>query len=162
MSRLSTERLIHLRNHPIFGWAAHRLLRYLSAAEVPSEVSFGPGLVVHHHAMGLVIHHRTTVGARVHLFQGVTIGRDRVWEPLDASSPFHIVIEDDVWVCTGATVLGGEDGLRIGRGTIIGANAVLRDSTGPWEIWAGIPARLVGTREPTVWTPRDGRRVDAD
>lgn len=34
----------------------------------------------------------------------------------------------------------------MGAGTVVGANAVLTCSTGPNEIWAGVPARLVGRR----------------
>jgi len=37
--------------------------------------------------------------------------------------------------------------LRVGSGTVLGANAVLLQSTGENEIWAGIPARCVGKRE---------------
>ena len=32
-------------------------------------------------------------------------------------------------------------------GSVIGANAVLLQSTGQNEIWAGVPARLIGKRE---------------
>jgi serine O-acetyltransferase len=34
----------------------------------------------------------------------------------------------------------------VADGTVIGANAVLLDSTEPGEIWTGLPARRVGTR----------------
>jgi serine O-acetyltransferase len=37
--------------------------------------------------------------------------------------------------------------LRVGRGSVVGANAVLLESTGENEIWAGVPARRVGTRD---------------
>ena len=37
--------------------------------------------------------------------------------------------------------------LRVGCGTVIGANPVLLQSTGDWEIWAGMPAHKVGERE---------------
>jgi len=36
--------------------------------------------------------------------------------------------------------------LRVGRGTVVGANAVLLESTGENELWAGVPARKVGLR----------------
>jgi serine O-acetyltransferase len=36
--------------------------------------------------------------------------------------------------------------VTVGRGTVVGANAVLARSTGEWEIWAGSPAKCVGTR----------------
>lgn len=162
MGRLDTAALIDLRRHPRFGRTAHRLLRYLSSVDIPDEVSIGPDLVVHHHGFGLVVHPRTTIGARVHLFHGVTIGRSDVWEAI-ADSPFGgVVIEDDAWICAGAKVIGGAEELRVGRGTVVGANAVLLESTGPWEIWAGAPARKVGTRPPSLWRgPRDVRSIDS-
>lgn len=155
----STERLIHMRRHPVFGKLAHLLLRYLSTAEVPSEVSIGPDLVIHHHGFGLVVHPRTVIGARVHLFHNVTVGvgRDRIWEPRSDWDLGPLVIEDDAWLCAGATVLAGEGELRVARGTVVGANSVLRESTGPWEIWAGAPARCVGKRQPSIWIPAHAR-----
>jgi len=56
------------------------------------------------------------------------------------------VIEDDVILCPGAKVLCKEGVLRVGRGSVIGANAVLLQSTGENEIWAGMPAQCVGQR----------------
>lgn len=114
---------------------------------MPNSVEIGDDLVVHHHGFGLVVHDFTTIGRRVHLFQGVTIGRSDVWIPRAESTFPGIEIEDDVWICAGAKVIGGSDGLRVGRGTVVGANAVLLTSTGTWEIWAGSPARLVGYRD---------------
>ncbi|MGB9521357.1 MAG: acyltransferase, partial [Anaerolineales bacterium] len=58
-----------------------------------------------------------------------------------------IVIEDDVILAPGAKVLCKEGVLRVARGTVVGANAVLLQSTGENEIWAGIPAHLVGKRQ---------------
>lgn len=159
---LSTKRLLRLRTRPAFGPIAHRLLRIVSNVEVPSQVRIGADVVIHHQAAGLVVHRNTTIGDRVHLFQGVTIGlgRDKIWEPGPDAELGHLVIEDDVWVCTGATIIGGRGELRVGRGTVVGANSVLRNSTGPWEIWAGVPARKVGVREPSIWTPTAAIPVD--
>ncbi|HEU4684706.1 MAG TPA: CatB-related O-acetyltransferase [Nitrospira sp.] len=55
------------------------------------------------------------------------------------------VIEDDVWVGIGAVVMAG---VRIGRGAIIGAGAVVTKDVLPYEIHAGVPARKVGDRFP--------------
>jgi serine O-acetyltransferase len=59
----------------------------------------------------------------------------------------RVIIGDDVTIGAGAKILfrSGED-LVVADGTVIGANAVLLDSTEPGEIWAGLPARRVGTR----------------
>jgi serine O-acetyltransferase len=44
-------------------------------------------------------------------------------------------------------VLCKEGVLRVGRGTVLGANAVLLESTGEGEVWAGLPAKKAGPRE---------------
>jgi acetyltransferase-like isoleucine patch superfamily enzyme len=55
-----------------------------------------------------------------------------------------IVIEDDVWIGSKATVL---DGVTIGRGAVIGAGAVVTRCVPPYAIMAGVPARAIGYRE---------------
>lgn len=47
----------------------------------------------------------------------------------------------------GAKVLCKEGVLTVGKNTIIGANAVLLESTGDNEIWVGIPAKKIGLRK---------------
>jgi len=59
------------------------------------------------------------------------------------TSKGDIVIEDDVWVGTGAKVM---DGVRIGRGAIIGANAVVTKDVPPYSIACGVPAQVVRKR----------------
>lgn len=55
-----------------------------------------------------------------------------------------IVIEDDVWIGAGAVILPG---VRIGRGAIIGAGAVVTKNVAAGEIVAGVPARFLGRVE---------------
>ncbi len=98
-----------------------------------------------HRAPGLVVHPKTVIGKRVHLYQGVTIGKKKPW---DSDEPEGgCVIEDDVILCAGCKVLFGKEQLVVGRGTVVGANSVLLQSTGEYEIWAGIPAKKVGVRK---------------
>jgi acetyltransferase-like isoleucine patch superfamily enzyme len=54
-----------------------------------------------------------------------------------------IVIEDDVWIGSKATIL---DGVTVGRGAVVGAGAVVTRSIEPFAIAAGVPARVVGFR----------------
>jgi len=54
-----------------------------------------------------------------------------------------IVIEDDVWLGAGVTVV---DGVTIGRGSIIGAGAVVTSDIPPYSIAVGIPAKPVKNR----------------
>jgi len=53
------------------------------------------------------------------------------------------VIEDDVWIGHAAIIMNG---IRIGRGSIIGANAVVTRDVPPREIWVGIPAKKLRDR----------------
>jgi serine O-acetyltransferase len=148
MSLLDVHRLIAARRRPLVGRWSHRLLKWTAGIEIPDAVEIGTGLQIRHDGFGLVVHPNTTIGDRVVLFQGVTIGRSDVWIPR-AESPFvGIDVGDDAWICAGAKVIGGAGRLTVGRGTIVGANAVLLQSTGDWEIWAGSPARKVGQRKP--------------
>jgi acetyltransferase-like isoleucine patch superfamily enzyme len=65
--------------------------------------------------------------------------------PLRSQTPTKkgIIIEDDVWIGAGVTIL---DGCTIGKGSIVGAGAVLTKSVEPYSIVAGVPARQIGTR----------------
>jgi acetyltransferase-like isoleucine patch superfamily enzyme len=54
-----------------------------------------------------------------------------------------IVIEDDVWLGAGVTVV---DGVTIGRGSVIGAGAVVTGDIPPYSIAVGIPAKRIKDR----------------
>lgn len=54
-----------------------------------------------------------------------------------------VVIEDDVWIGTGARIL---DGVTIGRGAVIGAGAIVTKSLDAFGVYVGCPARKVKDR----------------
>jgi maltose O-acetyltransferase len=54
-----------------------------------------------------------------------------------------VVIEDDVWLGTNAIILPG---CRIGKGSIIGAGAVVTKDVAPYAIVGGNPAKLIRYR----------------
>jgi len=54
-----------------------------------------------------------------------------------------IFIEDDVWIGAGAKIL---DGVRIGRGSVIGAGSVVTKSVECYSVVAGNPARFIRNR----------------
>lgn len=56
-----------------------------------------------------------------------------------------VVIEDDVWFGAGVSVLPG---VTIGKGSIIGARAVVSKSIPPYSIAFGVPAKVYRSRLP--------------
>jgi galactoside O-acetyltransferase len=90
---------------------------------IGSDVLIGPNVVLRSSD------HRTTdMGTKIRL-QGHV--------------PGEIVVEDDVWLSANVTVVGG---VRIGRGAVVGANAVVTSDVAPNTIVGGVPARVIGRR----------------
>ncbi|WP_375184641.1 serine O-acetyltransferase EpsC [Aquabacterium sp.] len=81
------------------------------------------------HGTGVVIGETTVIGERVRLYQAVTLGARRF--PIDEQGhlrkgePRHPIVEDDVVIYAGATVLGR---ITIGHGSSIGGNVWLTHS----------------------------------
>lgn len=55
----------------------------------------------------------------------------------------HCIIENDVWIGTGAVILRG---VRIQTGAVIGANAVVTKDVPPYTIVGGVPAKTIKKR----------------
>jgi len=138
-------RLVYARQRPLIGKLAYYLLKLLGS-EIPLSVPIGPGFILEHGGHGVVIHSKARIGSGVRIYQGVTIGRADIYLPSDQTKFEGVEIGDNVILCSGCKVLCKEGILRVGNGTVVGANAVLLQSTGDYEIWAGSPARCVGKR----------------
>ena len=59
------------------------------------------------------------------------------------SSQQGVFIEDDVWIGAHVTVT---DGVRIGKGSVIGAGAVVTRDIPPYSVAVGVPARVIKSR----------------
>lgn len=84
------------------------------------------------HGTGVVIGETAIIGDRVRLYQGVTLGA-RNFSHDDRGTaikgrPRHPIIEDDVVVYAGATILGR---ITVGRGSVVGGNVWLTRSLPP-------------------------------
>jgi acetyltransferase-like isoleucine patch superfamily enzyme len=55
-----------------------------------------------------------------------------------------IRIEDDCWLGSGVRVV---DGVTIGKGSIIGAGAVVTKDIPPYSIAVGVPAKVIDSRD---------------
>lgn len=81
------------------------------------------------HGTGVVIGETAIIGRNVRLYQGVTLGAKRFETDEDGALrknyPRHPIVEDDVVIYAGATILGR---VTIGRGSIIGGGVWLTQS----------------------------------
>jgi serine O-acetyltransferase len=81
---------------------------------------------------GVVIGATAVIGQRVRLYQAVTLGARRFPAGTDGALlkglPRHPVVEDDVVIYAGATVLGR---ITVGRGAIISGNVWLTHDVAP-------------------------------
>ncbi len=145
--------LVYARNWPGVGKVAYYLLKLLGA-EIPRSVQIGDDFLLVHGGFGVVIHPNTTIGARVKIYPGVTLGRADIHLPIEQSRFEGFEVQDDVILAPGAKVLCKTGVLTLARGSMAGANAVLRESTGAWEIWAGMPAKIIGKREVKKEAPK--------
>lgn len=64
-----------------------------------------------------------------------------IWNQQDKR--FSVIIGNDVWIGDGAMILGGH---TVGNGAIVAAGAVVTRDVNPYEIVAGVPARVIGIR----------------
>ncbi|WP_439638714.1 serine O-acetyltransferase EpsC [Nevskia sp.] len=84
------------------------------------------------HGTGVVIGETAVIGERVRLYQAVTLGAKRFESADDGSlvkgQPRHPIVEDDVVIYAGATILGR---VTIGKGSSIGGNVWLTRSVPP-------------------------------
>jgi serine O-acetyltransferase len=84
------------------------------------------------HGTGVVIGETAVIGQHVRLYQAVTLGARRF--PADATGALikgnarHPIVEDDVVIYAGATILGR---ITIGRGSTIGGNVWLTHDVAP-------------------------------
>ena len=73
-------------------------------------------------------------------------GMDDLTEPMwrqEFSKPRPVVIEDDVWIGARVIILPG---VRVGKGSVIGAGSVVTKDVEPYSIVGGNPARKIGSR----------------
>jgi serine O-acetyltransferase len=108
-----------------------------NACDIDPGSQIGPGLKIPH-PCGIVIG-PCRIGRNFMILQNVTIGMKRFSDD-EASPESYPDIGDDVTISSGAAILGG---LRIGSGSLIGANAVVLSNIPDGRVAVGAPAKLV-------------------
>jgi serine O-acetyltransferase len=103
----------------------------ITGIDIHPGATIGPSFFIDH-GTGVVIGETTIIGERVRLYQAVTLGAKRF--PTDESGVLikgndrHPIVEDDVVIYAGATILGR---ITIGKGSTIGGNVWLTRSVPP-------------------------------
>jgi len=103
----------------------------VTGIDIHPGATIGDGVFIDH-GTGVVVGETCIIGDRVRIYQGVTLGAKSF--PLDADgNPVkgiarHPIIEDDVTIYSGATILGR---VTIGRGSMIGGNVWLTREVAP-------------------------------
>ncbi len=112
-----------------------RMVSELAHAETGIDIhpgaQIGPGFFIDH-GTGVVIGETAVIGRNVRLYQAVTLGAKRFETDgaghVRKGGPRHPIVEDDVVVYAGATILGR---VTIGRGAAIGGNVWVTRSVPP-------------------------------
>lgn len=140
-----SHRVTHRLHRSGHVWLARRIsqsVRRATGIEIHPGATIGERFFIDH-GMGVVIGETAVIGDDVTIYQGVTLGGTG-----KEHGKRHPTLEDFVVVGVGATVLGN---IRIGRGTRVGAGAVVVSEVPPNCTVVGVPGRIV---------VREGRRVD--
>jgi serine O-acetyltransferase len=134
MQALINHRLAH-RLYELGVPLVARMIAELAHSETGIDIhpgaTIGPRFFIDH-GTGVVIGETAVIGERVRVYQAVTLGAKSF--PVSANgelqkgNPRHPIVEDDVVIYAGATILGR---ITIGRGSTIGGNVWLTRSVPP-------------------------------
>jgi serine O-acetyltransferase len=114
--------------------------QFLTGAEICSGADIGAPFTIRHPS-GVVIGGGATIGKRVTVLQGITIGQANVLEDFDNSGP---IVGDDVILGANSSILGS---IFVANGTKIGAHSLVLESTVENGTYIGVPAKIVsGTK----------------
>lgn len=123
-----------------------KIVSETASCDIGNHVFIGKGVVLN-------IQQGLTIGSHVLIAPGVVIvdhdhsiaAERRIdQQPCAADA---ILIEDDVWIAANAVVLKG---VHIGKGAVIGAGAVVSRNVEAMSIVAGVPAKKIGDRRPSI------------
>lgn len=119
---------------PLIARVVAELAHADTGIDIHPGATIGSGCFIDH-GTGVVIGETAVIGERVRIYQNVTLGAKSI--PTDGDGhavkgqPRHPIVEDEVVIYAGATVLGR---VTIGRGAIIGGNVWLTRSVAPGSV----------------------------
>ena len=93
------------------------------------------------------IHSWSKIGQRIKICSGKSLGQAEAYQPVADSKIAGIAVKKST-LSTGWKFLFMGNGLKEKRGSDLGENVVLLDSTGEYEIWTGFSTRKIGLCTP--------------
>ncbi len=122
---------LYERGVPLIARIVSEVAHSATGIDIHPGAQIGAGFFIDH-GTGVVIGETTIIGQRVRLYQAVTLGAKRFTQDeggaLQKGGLRHPILEDEVVVYAGATILGR---ITIGRGSSIGGNVWLTRSVPP-------------------------------
>lgn len=151
----------YLANHvigriPSFGvrhWYYRRILRYpigkgtsihMNVFFTGNSISIGDHVIINRRCYfdgraGVEIHNNVSISPEAYI---ISLDHDPD-SPEFATRGRPVVIEDYVWIGARTIIMPG---VVIGRGAVVGAGAVVTHDVLPYQIAAGVPARVIRER----------------
>jgi serine O-acetyltransferase len=125
---------LHTLGTAIVARSISELANARTGIDIHPGAAIGPRFFIDH-GTGVVIGETSIIGSNVRLYQHVTLGaRSPLWDASTAPRERyarHPIVEDDVVIYAGATILGR---VTIGRGSTIGGNVWLLDDVPPESV----------------------------
>jgi serine O-acetyltransferase len=122
---------LHAQGLPLIARIIAELAHSETGIDIHPGAQIGPHFFIDH-GTGVVIGETAQIGQHVRIYQAVTLGAKRFETEADGAlqkgQPRHPVVEDEVVIYAGATILGR---ITIGRGSSIGGNVWLTRSVPP-------------------------------
>jgi serine O-acetyltransferase len=108
------------------------VIRLVYGACLPAKTSIAPSVFFYHNALGVVLNHDCIISAGCQIGTHVVLGGNG-----NQMGAPHL--EEDVVVHAGAKLIGP---IRVGRGAVIGANAVVMSDVPARSLVTGVPGEV--------------------
>ncbi|MEX3932196.1 serine O-acetyltransferase EpsC [Paraburkholderia phymatum] len=122
---------LHRLGVPLLARFINEIAHSATGIDIHPGAKIGPSFFIDH-GTGVVIGETAIIGERVRVYQAVTLGAKSFAADEDGTlvkgNARHPIVEDDVVIYAGATILGR---VTIGRGSVIGGNVWLTHSVPP-------------------------------
>jgi acetyltransferase-like isoleucine patch superfamily enzyme len=126
---------------------ANSILSYKTIV-LGNDVYIGPGAILSASVSGIIFGNKIQLGPNVTMMGGdhnTTVVGKYMYDVVEKlpENDVPIIIEDDVWIGSGAIILKG---VRIGEGAIVASGAVVNRDVPSYSIVGGVPAKVLKMR----------------